>query len=430
MPSRDSVGRRSMRLSSPEVRPPLDATRVWLVQMAEPLPYVGEHGRKMRTALLAEYLASRGATVTWWTSSLDHESKRLRTGDGLNPLPGLSVRLLRALPYSKNVSLRRLVNNSLIALRLLRAGLEVSDRPDVIVSSLPDVEASLAASHLAHRFGCPFVIDVRDPYPDYFLLALPPMWRSAGALALWPWRSMLRRTLASADVVVAISDAMLSWAKGYRPRGPGKAWRAIPIGFELSDAHPAAERLSPGPWTIWFVGSMNSIIDLETPIVGLRSLPTEVGSKFRLVLSGAGDKLPRWQECARGMSNVVFTGPVFDGEFERHAADADFGLAPYVPGTPSGWRNKHADYLSRGLPVLSSLDGEVARSLAAHQSGLSFAAGSPQSFATMLKRIAHSSALPLDAPKRAMKLAGELSSSRVNREFEFVLAEAIGQTSR
>src|ERR1039457_4308343 len=70
--------------------------RSWLVNITDPLPIDGAHVRLLRMGTLAGFLAARGHTVTWWTSTFDHYRKRHRFDrDATVDVDGrLSVRLL------------------------------------------------------------------------------------------------------------------------------------------------------------------------------------------------------------------------------------------------------------------------------------------------------------------------------------------------
>jgi len=50
--------------------------RVWLLQIADPLP-LAPGVRRMRTGMLADKLVERGHEVAWWTSAFDHVNKRM-----------------------------------------------------------------------------------------------------------------------------------------------------------------------------------------------------------------------------------------------------------------------------------------------------------------------------------------------------------------
>ena len=78
---------------------------------------------------------------------------------------------------------------------------------------------------------------------------------------------------------------------------------------------------------------------------------------------------------AKGLGNVVFTGWIGADDINWLRAHAAIGLQPYVAGAPQGLANKLFEYLSAGIPVVSSLAGENQALIAQHDCGLTYHAG-------------------------------------------------------
>jgi hypothetical protein len=71
---------------------------VWLVTIGEPLPLaLSKEDRLHRTGQFAQFLASRGHHVVWWTSAFDHFRKRhhFEQDATVSVAPNLIVRALR-----------------------------------------------------------------------------------------------------------------------------------------------------------------------------------------------------------------------------------------------------------------------------------------------------------------------------------------------
>ena len=67
---------------------------------------------------------------------------------------------------------------------------------------------------------------------------------------------------------------------------------------------------------------------------------------------------------------VVFTGWVDADAINWMRSHAAIGLQPYAAGAPQGLANKLFEYLSAGMPVVSSLTGENQQLIAANDCGL------------------------------------------------------------
>lgn len=364
--------------------------RVWVIKMGEPLPTDGASYRPHRIGMLAEALVSRGHSVTWWASTLEHASKRQRYDKDTNLAVNdcFEIRLLHSLAYTKNVSARRLLNHALQA-RKFRRILRTETPPDIIFCCFPTIEMSRVAVEYGRKHGIPVVLDVRDLWPDNFLSVLPGRIQPLAQLALTPYYRQTRQAFQEATAVVGISDGYLRFGLNYagRPQGPNDA--VIPLGYQRpvvdgSRLTQAADRLqSLGVRTdkriFWFVGMFGKTYDLETVIAAARELSRQGADDIQFVLSGTGESETALREAAKGLENVVFTGRINAVELAAMARLAHVGLMAYTQGAPQGLPNKLFEYMCAGLPILSCLEGETNALLAEHTCGLSYTPGDAQS---------------------------------------------------
>jgi glycosyltransferase involved in cell wall biosynthesis len=66
---------------------------------------------------------------------------------------------------------------------------------------------------------------------------------------------------------------------------------------------------------------------------------------------------------------------------------ASVGLQPYAKGAPQGLANKLFEYLSAGIPVLSSLAGENAALLETYECGITYRVGDAADFYDKLTKM-------------------------------------------
>ncbi len=120
---------------------------------------------------LAKELIRRGYRVTIIASSFDHATRReahLAPGEPfkLEVIESVPFLWLRTPPYAGN-SVARIWNMTVFAYRVWRsAGEALLGKPDVVIGSSPHPFAALAAERLATRFRVPFVLEVRDLWPQ------------------------------------------------------------------------------------------------------------------------------------------------------------------------------------------------------------------------------------------------------------------------
>lgn len=334
--------------------------------------------------MLASVLRTRGHDVVWWTSTFDHNAKRHRAPvDTVFDWNGVEVRMLRSCGYAKNVSIRRFMEHAGIARKFSKVAPQLP-RPDILFASLPTLELSDAAVRFGRARNIPSIIDIRDLWPDAILDNVPNLMR-------WPAQAVLRmlvpdasRLLADCTGIVGISRAYLDWGLAHAAREQGTNDAVFPLGYvapdSSADAPVAAEQLRAAgvraDRTIcWFVGSFGHQYDLAPVIEAARQLQKEGRTDVQFVLSGSGETGAHWQSLAAGLDNVIFTGWIDADQINwlrRHAA---IGLQPYARGARMGLANKLFEYLSAGIPVVSSLPGENEKLITQYHCGLTFAAG-------------------------------------------------------
>jgi glycosyltransferase involved in cell wall biosynthesis len=369
--------------------------RIWLLTIGEPLPTDSDDVRLLRTGQLAILLAGRGHEVVWWSSTFDHTRKRQRhpadTQVALSPR--LTLRLLRAPSYRSNLSLRRQINHLQIARRFAKAATE-EPRPDLVLCSMPPVELAHAAVRFARGNRVPIVLDVRDLWPDAIVAAAPRPLRPVARILLRPQFRAVHTALRDAHAVVAVSPSYLRWALELAGRTATPQDHVFPLAYPETDGaaphFPEAEAamrrqgVDPSRRIVWFLGSFGHWYDLDTVVRAARSLARDERHELQFVLSGAGHADARLRRAARGLPNVVFTGWIDRSEIAFLMSVAWVGLAAYAPHAPQSYPNKLFEYMSAGLPVVSSLRGDAEKLLVRHRCGLSYRPGDADHLAHQL----------------------------------------------
>ncbi len=364
--------------------------KTWLLTVGEPLPqFDGATPRLFRTGLLARVLTARGHEVTWWTSAFDHYAKRHRvSADTVTSWEGGEIRLLRSVGYRRNLSPRRFVEHAGVARKFLAQAMDL-DPPDVVLASLPTIELAHAAVRFGAARGVPVVIDIRDLWPDAVFEVLPRGLRWMGRVALHGLTRRARASLRGCAGMVGVSDGYLRWGLEMAGRGPRGSDGVFPMGYvrpaHTSDLREAASRLTAlgvdgGRKICWYVGSFGRTYDLSPVISAARTLQLGGREDVQFVICGDGELAPRWRRLAEGLGNVVFTGWIGAEEIAWLGRVAAVGLQPYAASAPQGLPNKLFEYMSTGIPVVSSLRGECEELLSQLGCGLTYEAGDEADF--------------------------------------------------
>ena len=405
--------------------------RIWLVTVGEPLPTDGSNERLLRTGILAGFLVRKGHEVLWWTSAFDHVRKTRRAVENtfVSLAGNYRIGMLRSCGYRRNISLARLFDHRGLA----RNFIELAPRepsPDVILCSMPTIELSREAVRYAKGRGIPVVLDIRDLWPDV-LLDIAPSWaRWAARLFLSSLFRDLREACAGATAVIGITDPIVEWGVRYAGRPKTGLDRAFPLGYveqiplpeEMEKAQRAWGGLgigaNPGEFLVCFFGTIGRQFDLGTVIKAARRLEGG-GRRFRFVLCGSGDMLPRFRKLAGDITSVVFPGWVGAAEIWTLMRIARVGLAPYHNSIDfrSSLPNKSIEYLSAGLPLVSSLTGELERLLEEHGCGVTYTEGDAESLATALVELYdHRARLETMADNALALYIGRFTAERIYNE--------------
>jgi glycosyltransferase involved in cell wall biosynthesis len=280
---------------------------------------------------------------------------------------GVTFRWLYSLPYSQN-DWRRYANMLTFGLGLYPASLGLGE-PDAVLGSSPHLLAALGAWAVAKRFSVPFLFEVRDLWPETLVqmgLRNPAI---IGAL------SRIERFLyRQADLIPYLTEGI---GEGIASKGverekllflPNASSRPLPL--------DAFERLRIRCQLGWeddivaiYAGAHGPANALEEVVAAARQLPES--SRVRIVFVGDGPSKDALRVQAEGLDRVTFMDSIPKSEIAAVLRAADIGLLSLRQTKVfEGARpNKLFDYLASGLPIISTIGGEVAHVLAEAKAG-------------------------------------------------------------
>ena len=352
--------------------------RIWLLQTGEPMPL--EPGcRLMRTGLVADALTRRGHEVWWISSAFEHQRKRMLFDDDARlTLPnGVILQVLRGSGYRKNVSLARWRDHLQVAAKFRRLAPSLH-RPDVVVAALPCHNLAYEAARFCQKNAIPCALDIRDPWPDIFFNFLPGPMRVLAQVPLWRDTVRSRQACHDATALVATSDSFLRWGLGKARRSKRLLDQVFYHGYPAADQ---AETVAPdwldrlqGKRLAVFVGTFGDSYELPLLLDAARDCLNRGQDDVTFVLAGEGAHFTAMARQAAALPNVVLPGWIGADEIRALLQRAWVGLAPCRSETGT-LPNKIFEYLAYGLPVLSSLTGDVEQLLEKGSCGFSYAPG-------------------------------------------------------
>lgn len=310
------------------------------------------------------------------------------------------IRVVRVWTYlAPNAgTVRRILNYVSYLASAVLASLRL-DRPDVIVATSPQFFCGWAGVWASRLKGCPFVLEVRDIWPES--IAAVGALRNRPLLRFLEW--LERRMYRAADHIVTVGE-------GYRERISAKIESTdrvsvITNGVDLEQFVP--EQPDPRFLHMWdlenkfvcsYIGTIGMAHGLDVVIDAAERLKVKGRDDIRFCLVGDGASRRRLEDEAkrRGIDDLVmFTG-----------------LQPRV-AIPSILASSHAclihlkscelfgtvipskvfETMAMGCPIIMGVRGEAQRIVMDAEAGLSMDPGSPDSLVHCVETLADEPAL-------------------------------------
>ena len=313
---------------------------------------------------LVAALARRGHQVFVVASDFNAYDERAEPEEAYAVEGGGSVRVLR-LPaprgMRKNLGARLRTYGAFAAATAWAQGR--LPRPDVVIGSIQPLFSAVAALGRARRAQCPFVLEVRDLWPDAL--------EAKGAISAWAAAPLH----AMANTLYRSADRVLSLTPGIKTELCRKGLRAdrvdvFPNGFDPAlfslAADAAAKVRARYGWGEQFVALYTGTHTEVTAIDVIVRAAAALGEhpNIRVDLFGQGQTKAGAVALAQklGLSNIHFHDPVPKAEIPAIIAAADVGLMTLFrsPLEHIYFENKLMDYLGAGLPIAAAMRGEQA----------------------------------------------------------------------
>ena len=311
-----------------------------------------------RHVSLGAGLVQRGHRVSLFAASFNdiHSSRRSpRTREHVHWEHALGVELgfLPAPPYSDN-SLGRGWNMLVFAFRILQLPRHIRARPDVIYGSTPSLFAALAGLAIARRLGVPFVLEVRDLWPQTLIDLGVPRFHPFVVLSAVIERYLYRH----ADSIVTL---MPHAAPHLVARGAARERiHCIPNGVDFSLVPPVSPPKPKDRLDVMYAGAYSSANNPGMILDAAAKLKQRGGPamRFRFVGSGLGEAALLAKQRALGLNDVSLEPPVPKTQVYSLLSDADILVAPvkHLPVHRFGVSgNKVLDYMAVARPIIHAV---------------------------------------------------------------------------
>ncbi|MDD9919167.1 MAG: glycosyltransferase family 4 protein [Alphaproteobacteria bacterium] len=321
---------------------------------------------------------------------------------------GITVRYHWEWITRKKKALAQALTQLSFAWSLLRKNWRVTpeNRPDIIIASSPDFFHTISAWLLSVRYRVPFIMEVRDLWPEIF--------KDMGVLnnraLLWLLEKLARFIYVRAKNIITVTNG---YAKQLTEKGVN-ASKIYVIHNAVGDADfDAADdaiknkagnnlrselQIAPLSKVVLYVGNHGKAQALSQIIDAARSLINRNDIHFLIVGDGADKQ--RLVEMAKGIPNIQFlpNQPKEKVWAMYDMCTISISCLRDIPSFATTIPSKINEIMAAKKPVIACLQGEAAEIVETSGGGIVVPPETPEKLATAIKNI-------IDAPDKLEKMA-------------------------
>jgi len=330
--------------------------KIWLIHQHAGTP--SQVGGYVRHFHLARNLIDAGHDVTIIASSFAHKVRkdlRLEKGEISRYVveDGVPFYWVKAPVYGAG-NARRLWNLIAFGKRIKNDRmLRELPKPDVIVGSSPSPFTAFAAMQLAQCLQVPFVLEVRDLWPETLIeLGGMSRWNPLVMILSRMERTMFRE----ATAIISALPNLDGYIKEFGLPHNNISW--IPNGIYLKSLPSIASPDQKDYFDIVYAGAHGIANNLDTIIDAAHYLNDRIDIRFRLIGDGPHKKALMDRVKSQALNNVIFEDAVPHSEIHTKLAAAHAFI--FTLADKKLWRfgispNKVFDYLAMARPTVSTV---------------------------------------------------------------------------
>lgn len=389
---------------------------IWTISLFDPTPY--DNVGNLRFIQIANAALKEGHKVTHFTSTFRHASKKHRFIEDteLFVKPDYIVEYIHSKGYRKNISIRRFFGHYDFAKKLINR-LSLKEKPDLIFISMPPLSSAEMVTSWAKKNNIPVIVDIIDPWPDSFIKDVPGKLKPLSRTFIYPFYKKLQRILKNSTAVTSISKGYLNWAKSqYKAIKRTKCFYPAQDLYEIQakmELLKKTEARNENILRIIYVGSLGSSYDMPAIVKAAAILDEKYPSKTEFIVAGVGPQSEIIEEYQRQLGNLNYLGWISDEELIRQYYLSDLGLIQHKNNLTQTVTYKLFSYLSAGLPILNSLQSEMAEIISQNEVGLNNMNGDYLKLAENIEHFLFNRDKLEAYKKNALKLTKEKGDSEV-----------------
>ena len=325
---------------------------------------------------MAKFLQKRGHELVIVASDLNYQTGQrtvARRGIFTEQITD-GVRILRAYIYPAlhRSYVWRVISFLSFMFSSVWTALQVKD-VDLVMGTTPPIFQAVSAWLVARMRGKPFLLEVRDLWPEFGV----GMGVLKNPVVIALARQLERFLYAQATHILVNSPAYKDYMLGMGM--PEEKITFIPYGTDVEMFNPQVDGSSirrelglEGKFIVLYAGAIGQANDIDTLMRAAQRLNGE--GKICFVLFGDGKERLRLEDKARQLrlTNVIFAGVRAKKDMPSVVASADVCLAILqdIPMFRTTYPNKVFDYMAAGRATVLVIDGVSRRLIESSKGGL------------------------------------------------------------
>ena len=345
----------------------------------------------MRAMLLANELIKVGHKVTIISSSFFHQRKSFRSKKTklIKVNKKLEIIIIKSCGYKKNIGLKRILDHAILAFNLDKfLKNNKTFKPDKIFIGYPPIETSYVIIRWAKKNSIPFMLDVKDNWPENFLEPFPKRIRLIVKLFILPYYILSKYIFINSNYILSITESFIIWIKNFSGKNH-KGKQANNTKYFLAPLVRKKIFIEKMQITeilnFWhkkgidiekrmhfsFVGSLSNSFDYEF-IYKIANFLNSYCQDYIFVICGNGEKYQDLKLMFKKLKNVILIGEVDKYNASLLIRNSIATLAPYKnnPNFQNSIPNKVIESLENGIPFITGTKGELKNLIKDYNNGI------------------------------------------------------------
>lgn len=359
---------------------------IWLLQASEPMPVVNKNERLLRMGMIGEELNKRKWNITWFSSTFDHfNKKQIYDEDKIIKVnKNYKLILYHTMSYYKNISIARIINHKILAMKFRRKSKDIK-KPDIIYVSFPTIDFAEEAVKYGKKNNVPVIVDVRDLWPDIFYHNLHGIKKIIALPYIQLMQYKTKKIMKDAYAINSISQPMLDLELDKADRVQSENDRFFYIGYDKPKLKKNNnKKLNNKYFNVSFFGTINNQFNYDIIVDVAKKLQCE---GVIINICGDGPQFNELKGKVDGVENIKLYGWLNREKLNSVLSNSQIGLAPYKNTFDFNMSvsNKFAEYISYGLPIVITSEGYMKSILEEHKCGIS--SMNPDEIVDFIKRL-------------------------------------------